>query len=116
MNTIQTPHAQLLQIPTKGKIKFIDINEIYYVKSESNYSQIVLQERKAITVSKTLKHIEACLANMGFIRCHRSYLVNLKYIEEYILGKNPRFKLRNGYEIPTSKEGFIKMKELYGSL
>ncbi|MGL4631651.1 MAG: LytR/AlgR family response regulator transcription factor [Leadbetterella sp.] len=57
--------------------------EIVYLKSDLNYTQIFLRDGKQILSSTTLKKIEGRFANCGFLRVHRSTVVNTSYVESY---------------------------------
>lgn len=63
----------------KGELKSIQTDDILYVESDDNYANIYLSERKLV-VPHTLKSVEEKLAGNGFIRCHKSYLVNFKKV------------------------------------
>lgn len=57
----------------------ININDILYIEALKDYSKVVTQERKIMTLSK-LKHFIEKLPSSQFIRIHRSYAVALKKI------------------------------------
>ena len=49
---------------------------------DSNYTYLFIQNKKKITVSKTLKEIEKILeSNPDFMRIHQSFIINLKKIK-----------------------------------
>jgi len=56
------------------------------------------------------------LADSGFMRIHKSYLVNLLHIKEYIRGEGGMVVLDNNKEVEVSRRKkdlfIIKMKEL----
>lgn len=58
----------------------IDLNQIYYVKSESNYVGWHFEDRQLLSLMK-LKDLEGELPP-NFLRVHRSYIVNKHKIEE----------------------------------
>ena len=53
-------------------------------------------------MSKTLKYFEDSLAENGFARIHKSYLVNVNEITEYKKGKGGSVVLSSGKEIMVS--------------
>jgi DNA-binding LytR/AlgR family response regulator len=58
------------------------IQDILWIEAEDYYCKIVTKERQYL-VGQTLKKINETMANMqGFMRIHRSYLVNIAQIEE----------------------------------
>lgn len=61
----------------------IDSNDIMYIQAEHIYSQIHTIHKKKILWRQSLSELEKQLKNAGFCRIHRSYLVNLKYLDEF---------------------------------
>ncbi|HYF32177.1 MAG TPA: LytTR family DNA-binding domain-containing protein [Chitinophagaceae bacterium] len=57
--------------------------EIIRVEGENNYSKIFFENNKKLLLSKTLKEFEEMLADYGFIRVHKSHLVNKKHVRRY---------------------------------
>ncbi len=63
---------------------FVNPDEIIWVQSSINYSDIHLRDGSYITVALTLKHVELKLNSFGsFIRINRSYAVNKKFIKKF---------------------------------
>ena len=58
----------------------LDLREVRYIKSESNYARFHLDGR-SVTSLLNLKDLELKLP-ATFIRVHRSYIVNLQHIEK----------------------------------
>lgn len=55
-------------------------NDILYIRAEDNYVVIYFldsQDLKELLLRTTLSSLENLLSDIGIIRCHRSYLVNL---------------------------------------
>jgi len=64
--------------------RYIRLADIIMIEADSNYTTIHLNDGKRILTSKTLKYwIEKIGDETGFIRPHRSYLVNKKHIIGY---------------------------------
>jgi two-component system LytT family response regulator len=82
--------------PEKDRQKFVDPNNIIYVKAESNYSNVILKGESPLMLSITLKTIEQKLEGLGFMRVHHSYLVNMDKVNQYV-------KSDGGYLIMTDK-------------
>lgn len=85
------------------KIVRVNIRDIRYVESMSEYLRIYLDgEAKPVITLLSMKKIEERLPKEVFMRVHRSYLVNLKKIQEVA-------KLR----ILMDKETYIPVGDLY---
>lgn len=69
----------------KGKLKISVIHDdILYLEASDNYVLIYYVSNNKISkymVRNTLKNLEVRLLTMGFIRCHRSYLVNFSRVK-----------------------------------
>jgi len=71
-------------LPTLSGYQMEKINNIMYCEGDQNYTKIHLINGKYILVSKTLKYIEELLPIEVFFRIHKTYLLNLNYVEKYI--------------------------------
>jgi two-component system, LytTR family, response regulator len=72
-----------LFLKTEHKVVRINIKEIRYVEGMSEYIRIFLDnQRKPIIVLLSMKKLEERLPESTFMRIHRSYIINLKKIQE----------------------------------
>ena len=88
-----------IKVSFKGVIKTININDILYIEIVGHNLQINTIG-DTIVCGKTINEIEKELKNYGFVRCHRSYIVPLREIEEF---KTKELKLKNGERIPIGR-------------
>lgn len=70
---------QVVFIRTGSDIARVDLREVRFIKSESNYVRFVLAD-KEITSLMNLKDLELKLP-ANFVRAHRSFIVNLDHVE-----------------------------------
>lgn len=94
-------HQRLAVCNDAGYI-MLPLNQILFINAESNYSTLHLVNGKNILTSKTLKLWEKLIDHPYFFRCHRSYLVNTKYIDQINLNDNSL--CINGQSIPISRD------------
>ncbi len=73
-----------LAVNTTSGINFFLTYEIVRLEAQSNYTKIFFLNSKPIVTSKTLKDYEEILVNHGFIRTHKSHLVNPLHIINYM--------------------------------
>jgi hypothetical protein len=93
--------AQQKAIILKSKA-VIPIAEICHIKSDGHYLEYHLQNQKRAEIDRnTMISAEKDLIAHGFIRTHRSYLVNKTYIKATYSDK---LLLHNGEEIPLSRK------------
>jgi two-component system LytT family response regulator len=106
-----------LCIPSLKGFRVIHIRDIIYCEASGNYTQFYLLDQPPILVSKPIHEYDVLLEDSNFLRIHKSFLVNLEHIREYIRGEGGSVILVNGQEIEVSrrkKEMLIaRMKEFY---
>ncbi|PQB05125.1 LytR/AlgR family response regulator transcription factor [Aureitalea marina] len=90
-----------MTIPVQSGFEVLEIGDILYCQADDNYTHIFTTDRKKL-VSKTLKYFEDALNGNGFVRVHKSYLVNVGAITQYRKGKGGSVVLNNGKEIMVS--------------
>ena len=104
-NSVLTPlNSQVsgkITIPLQQGFEVLEIADILYCQADDNYTHIFLKQGKKL-VSKTLKYFEDLLAENGFARVHKSYLVNVNCIVEYRKGKGGSVVLSSGKQIMVS--------------
>lgn len=90
-----------LGIPTESGIDLIEMSEIMSIESSEGYSIFKLSNGKQIISSKRFQYFEDKLITASFLKIHRSFIVNVKYIDAY--HKVGFIKLSNGDELPVSR-------------
>ena len=104
-------------IPSLKCFQVIEIKDIIYCEASSNYTNFHFTARPPICASKPIHEYEELLQDCGFVRIHKSFVVNLEHVKEYIRGEGGSVILSNGQDIEVSrrkKEIFMqRMKEFY---
>ena len=72
---------KVLQVTSNRKIVNIDLSEIFFIESMSNYVKIHTPDETIITKEKISKLEERLPDN--FLRVHRSFLVNQNHVEAF---------------------------------
>lgn len=75
-----------IAIQSQSGITFINLGDIIYAEASSNYTYLVMEDKKKILISKTLKDVQEVLEESHFLRIHRQYIVNLNHVKA--LNKN----------------------------
>lgn len=78
----QVDDDDALFFKTEYRVVRVNINEIRYIEGMSEYLKIYLDGKKPLVVLLSMKKLEERLPAHLFMRIHRSYIVNLKKIEE----------------------------------
>jgi hypothetical protein len=85
-----------------------NLTDLAFIVARDNYSELFWNENSRISkklLRVTLKNVESQLTNQFIVRCHRSYLVNIKAIVS-ISGNTNGYKLQirnSDIEIPVSR-------------
>ena len=101
-NLLKKVKSSRIAIYTQGKIDLIDIEQIAYLKSDSNYTEVHLVDGSTIITSTTLKKYEAKLNSPKFMRVHNSYIIQRAQIKSF-LQHEKKIILHNSQEIPVSR-------------
>lgn len=78
---------EFLSVKADYKVSLVKIADIVYLESEGEYVRMHLADHTTITTLFRLKNMEAALPSDNFMRVHRSYIVNLRYIKGYVKGR-----------------------------
>lgn len=96
---------------TNGCIEIIEMKDIEYIKADGNYSVIHLVNGTKKIVTKTLKSIIPSL-DETFIRTHKSYVVNMRYIKRYNT-KDSEIQMKSDDSVHVSRTKKQLLKELF---
>ena len=92
-----------IALPTSEGFEFVHMNDIIYLKGESNYTWAFLESGKKYLISKTLKDLSAIIHFPQFYRAHKSYLVNLNHALKYIRGSGGYLIMKGNVQVPVSR-------------
>ena len=98
------------QIYIKSDKKQVQLNleDVYFLESLGNYVK-VWGEQKFLLTPRTLSSFEEQLPVEAFVRIHKSYILNKKFVH-YIEGN--MIRLKNGKELPLGKSYKHVVKQL----
>jgi two-component system LytT family response regulator len=92
-----------LCIPSIKGFLVVEIDEIIYCEANGNYTNFYFVNRPTICASKPIHDYEQLLLDCNFVRTHKSFLINLEHIKEYIRGEGGTLVLSNGKEVEVSR-------------
>jgi len=98
-----------LCLATLAGFTVVSLSDIIYCEADGAYTYFYLLEDKKICVSRPLSDYELLLGEAGFLRIHKSFLVNLNHTREYRRGEGGTVILSNGAELFVSR----RKKELF---
>ena len=104
-------HNRKIPLPSSEGILFIEDTDIIRCEANGRYTILYFVNRKKLTVTKTLKEMEALLLPGHFFRVHHSHIINLHYIKRYIKGDGGQIEMQNGTFVTVArrkKDEFLK--------
>lgn len=103
--------SQSVTIQLLNKFTVVSREEIIFVKSNDNRTQIVLSNGELLMSLERIGDVNLKLADLPFFRVHQSYIVNLNYISAITkLGSVQFVELQKKYEVPIARR---KKKQLF---
>lgn len=97
-------------------INLVNINDIIRCESNINYTRFIIKNQSNILVTKTLKEYENILSDQGFIRIHKSFLVNINHIKKYIKGDGGWVLMTDDEKIMVSRRKKEQLLEALANL
>ena len=117
LETASESPAQQHRIVVKdgSKIKIIPTAQLLYLEASDDYVKLITGDGSFLK-NKTMAYYEKRLATQGFIRIHRSYLVNSSLITRIDAYEKDGHivSLKDGRTLPVSKSGYIRLKDQLG--
>ncbi len=115
LNAIERLHVDYgtLQINVFGETVTLALNHIVYIESDAHTVLIYAKRSgnvKSYRTYEPISDLEAQLSSRGFIRVHRSYLVNSLYIKSY---QSIGITLTDGKNLPVSRKNYSDKKKEY---
>lgn len=104
---------ETIAISSQEGLCFVKIEDIMYLEASSNYTYLIMNNNIKHLASKTMQTFEEVLdQNDTFFKCHKSYIINLKFIKQYIRGEGGELIMIDGKSIPlsrTRKQDFLNL-------
>lgn len=104
-------NLERIVVKTRKKIKVIPVEDIMYFEAQDDYVMIYTQEGKYLK-QRTMKFFEENLESQKFIRIHRSYIVNIDYINQLEKYEKDSYLLilKGDEKLKISKSGLQNLK------
>jgi DNA-binding LytR/AlgR family response regulator len=107
------PRSTRIAIKNQGRIQFIDPGEVFAIVAQGNY--VLLQrEAGAYCLRESISAMAEKMEAYGFVRIHRSALVNRSWVEEVSphLAGECLLRLRGGREFKVTRTYKRNLKSL----
>jgi two-component system LytT family response regulator len=98
-----------LTLPSLNGYEIYDVSSIIFVSGQDNYSTFHFASQKSLVVAKTLKEYDELLTPNGFLRIHKSTLINLSQVKTIKRSDSFEVVLKNEVHVLVSRR---RMPEL----
>jgi two-component system LytT family response regulator len=106
-------YIERIVVKDGSRVHVIPVGKLDFAEAQDDYVSL-RTEKKSYLKQQTISSLEASFDPMRFVRVHRSFIVNLERIakiEPYT--KDARLAmLADGSQIPVSRAGYARLKEL----
>ena len=106
-------YTERIVVKDGSRVQIIPVGKLDYAEAQDDYVSLH-SEKKNYLKQQTISSLESALDPARFVRVHRSFIVNLERIakiEPYT--KDTRVVLlSDGSQIPVSRAGYARLKEL----
>ena len=102
---LQPPRPLLLR--QAGSMQVVPLQQILYIEVFSHQLQVHTLAGQVLSASGTLTQIQQEAPDGQFLRCHKSYLVNLANVEGI---RRYQIQLTGGLCVPTSKKNYSQVR------
>lgn len=113
IDNLRTTHQQHQKVvlPVLDGFELVTVKEIIRCQANGNFTDFYLQDGSKKMICRTLKFYDEILSELGFMRVHKSHLVNLQYVTSYKRGKGGVLSLEGDHAVevaPSRKEEVLK--------
>jgi two-component system LytT family response regulator len=105
---------QKIMLPTLEGFEIVPISKVLYCEAADNFTKFYFDEGQPLLICRTLKYFEDVLQPHGFLRIHRSYMINPVFVVRYSKGKGGYVTMKNNQELEVSankKQEFLSLFE-----
>lgn len=105
-----------LSVERGGKRAFIPVSDIVYIEAKADYSSVITAAGSYL-VNESISSLERRLAPQGFMRVHRSFLVNLDDVHDIEVSRSGLMDLkveRVDASVPVSRRRASEVKARLG--
>ncbi|WP_016779101.1 LytR/AlgR family response regulator transcription factor [Anaerophaga thermohalophila] len=103
---------QRVVVKTGNKMHVIPVNKIRYIEASEDYVMIYAENSRHLK-AQTMRYFEEHLEPSQFVRIHRSYIVNVSFVERLEPYDKDTYVaiMTEGQRLKISRTGYKKLKE-----
>ena len=104
-SSLEDSNFKKIGLPNSNGIKFVNFEDIIMLEADGMYTNVTTKNEGSILVSKPLKFFVELLSKIKiFYRPHRSFLINLSFIKEYVKKDGGYIVMENDKSVSISKD------------
>lgn len=102
---LKTSLIDKIAVPVSDGVLFMELDQIICLQADRMYTKLNTIDRGELLISKPLKYFESLLKGAeSFYRPHRSYLINLKHIKQFIKKDGAYIVMEQDIMVSLSKD------------
>lgn len=104
--------SQRITINHAKGFKIVDPSDIIYLEGEGNYTKIFFSDGSQYVDTRSLGIYEDILDSKKFFRVHKSHIVNILYVNEFLNNEGSFVIMKNGTKLAISRlrlAGFLEL-------
>ncbi len=104
-SSLEDANFKKIGLPNNNGVKFVNFSDIIMLEADGMYTKVSTTLEGEILVSKPLKFFVETLKKVKtFYRPHRSYLINLSFIKEYVKKDGGYIVMQNDKTVSISND------------
>jgi two-component system LytT family response regulator len=88
---------------TQDFVQYVDLHDIIRCQADGNYTQFFLNTSEKILISTPIRCFADILEDNGFMRVHRSHIINLQHVKRYLKTDGGVVLMSDSTEIGVSR-------------
>lgn len=104
-NALNVSNIRKIGLPVSNGVLFIEVDDIVMMEADRMYTKVFTKSSRELLVSKPMKFFVDHLIEMTeFYKPHRSFLINLKHIKQYVNQDGGYIVMDNDQLVSISKD------------
>jgi two-component system, LytTR family, response regulator LytT len=113
----ETPERVKVLVKMQQRLLLVDAEDVIFATIDGGEIYIVARDIEGTSNYRTLDELQAALDTDTFIRPHRSFLVNVRFVKEVVPWFNASYMLKlddkKNTEVPVSRVQAKRLKDLF---
>jgi two-component system LytT family response regulator len=112
----EKPCIEKLTIHVQFGFRIVEVKDIMYLEADSSYTVMHFSSLEKLVVSRSLGEFEKILEGCGFIRIHKSSVINLRFLKSYSSYQGNYAELTDGTKLDISRRKLAEFRDAVSTL